>query len=81
MLKNKAKIAPPGRKDFALRARDGSWMKDFALVMRAPRTKILFFTSKYGFFKLNNTIFESDRCQVGSSDNVYHIKLNWQLAI
>ena len=47
----------PGRKDFALCARDAR----FALMMRAPRAKILFFTSKICFFKLNNTIFESDR--------------------
>ena len=29
----------------------------YALVMRAPRAKVLFFTSKICFFKLNNTFF------------------------
>ena len=35
--------------------------KDFALVMRYPCTKNPFFHQKIWFFKLNNTLFESDR--------------------
>ena len=66
MLKNKAKIAPdstrvlrsralkraldPGRKDFALRARDAR-----------SAHKNTFFYLKIWFFKVNNTFFESDR--------------------